>query len=80
MNADSEGTMEPEAWIAAFAAEVGVEAPSSQDIDRMLKLAAIAAHSSARIAAPVACWIAGRAELDLDHAREIAERILPAAG
>jgi hypothetical protein len=77
MSEDS--TMEPEAWIAAFAAEVGVEAPSSEDIDRMLKLAAIAAHSSERIAAPVACWIAGSADLDLERAREIAEKIAPAA-
>lgn len=69
--------MEPEAWIAAFAAEAGVEPPSPEEIDRMLKLAAIAAHSSERIAAPVACWIAGTAGLDLGRAREIAEAIAP---
>jgi hypothetical protein len=74
----SEETMDPEAWIAAFAAEAGVDAPSSEEIDRMLKLAAIAAHSSERIAAPVACWIAGSAGLDLERAREIAEKIGPA--
>lgn len=70
--------MDPEDWIAAFAAEAGVEAPSSEEIDRMLKLAAIAAHSSERIAAPVACWIAGTAGMDLERAREIAETIAPA--
>jgi predicted methyltransferase MtxX (methanogen marker protein 4) len=72
--------MEPEAWIAAFAAEVGAEPPSPEDIDRMLKLAAVAAHSSERIAAPVACWIAGSRGLDLDRAREIAETINPGEG
>ncbi len=45
----------------------------------MLKLASVAAHSSERIAAPVACWIAGTAGADLDAAREVAERIAPAA-
>jgi hypothetical protein len=67
--------MEPEKWIAAFAAEAGAEAPTQEQIDKMLKLAAIAAHSSERIAAPVACWIAGSAGLDLDEARELAEGI-----
>jgi hypothetical protein len=67
--------MEPERWIAAFAAESGAEAPTQEQIDKMLKLAAIAAHSSERIAAPVACWIAGSVGLDLDEARELAERI-----
>jgi hypothetical protein len=67
--------MSAEEWIAAFATSVGAEAPPAEDIDRMLKLAAVAAHSSERIAAPVACWIAGRARLDLDEAREAAEEI-----
>ena len=69
--------MEPEEWIAAFAAELGAEAPSPEQIDQMLKLASVAAHSSERIAAPVACWIAGRAGTDLTVARELAETIAP---
>lgn len=67
--------MEPEKWIAAFAAEAGADVPTPEQIDKMLKLASIAAHSSERIAAPVACWIAGSAGVDLDEARELAERI-----
>ncbi len=67
--------MEPEKWIAAFAAEAGADVPTPEQIEKMLKLASIAAHSSERIAAPVACWVAGSAGLDLDEARELAERI-----
>jgi hypothetical protein len=68
-----------EEWIAAFATSVEAEAPPPEEIERMLKLAAVAAHSSERIAAPVACWIAGRTGLDLDEATEIAESIGPKA-
>ena len=72
--------MEPERWIAEFAAAAGTEAPSPEQIDKMLKLAAVAAHSSERIAAPVACWIAGSAGLDLDEAKKIADGIGPPTG
>ena len=41
----------------------------------MLELAAVAAHSSERIAAPLACWIAGRVGLDLDEAIALAGRV-----
>jgi len=69
--------MEPEAWIAAFAAELGAEPPGEEQIDQMLKLASVAAHSSERLAAPIACWIAGSTGVDLARAREIAESIAP---
>jgi len=43
-------------------------------VTRLLELAAEAAHSSARTAAPIACWIAGRSGLPaaelMDAARE----------
>ncbi len=69
--------MDPEEWIAAFAAELGTEPPSSEQIEQMLKLASTAAHSSERLAAPIACWIAGSTGIDLARAREIAESIAP---
>ena len=47
-------------WIAAFARRVGVDPPTPQEVDALLELAAIAAHSSERTAAPLACWLAGR--------------------
>jgi hypothetical protein len=48
-------------WIAAFAAELGVDAPDHETIDQLLDLAGVAAHASERIAAPIACWLIGRA-------------------
>lgn len=62
-------------WIAAFAREVGVERPSPQEVRELLELAGTAAHASERTAAPLACWIAGRAGLSLEQLRSIAERI-----
>ena len=62
-----------EEWIASFAEAVGAEAPDEERIDKLLKLAAVAAHSSERIAAPIACWIAGSAGVDVDRAIEVAE-------
>src|SRR6185503_9835519 len=41
-----------EEWIASFAGAVGAEPPDDEQIGRLLKLAAVAAHSSERIAAP----------------------------
>ena len=43
----------------------------------MLDLAGEAAHSSERIAAPVACWLAGRAGVDLDEAMRLAKEVNP---
>lgn len=62
-------------WLEAFAAELGVEPPSKDELEALLALAAEAAHSSERIAAPVACWLAARAGKSPAEAREIAERI-----
>ena len=67
--------MDPRDWIEAFAAELGAEPPSKDEMDEVLDLAATAAHASARLAAPVACWVAGRAGVTLEAAREAAARI-----
>lgn len=64
-----------EVWIASFADAVGAEAPDRAQIDRLLKLAAVAAHSSERIAAPIACWVAGANGVEVDRAIEVAEGI-----
>ena len=45
-------------WIDRFAAEVGAEPPTKDEFNTMLDLAAVAAHDSERVAAPVACWVA----------------------
>jgi hypothetical protein len=62
-------------WIAAFAAQAGVERPSTEEIRELLELAGTAAHSSERTAAPLACWIAARSDLSLAELRAIAERV-----
>jgi hypothetical protein len=62
-------------WIAAFAAEIGAEPPSADEVKQILDLAAVAAHSSERIAAPVACWIGGTAGVSLAELRTAAERV-----
>lgn len=47
-------------WIAAFAARLGVDPPDEATVTTLLELAGVAAHSSERTAAPIACWLAGR--------------------
>jgi Domain of unknown function (DUF6457) len=49
------------AWLERFAASLGLDAPSVAEIEGLLNLAGVAAHSSHRQAAPVACWLAARA-------------------
>ena len=62
-------------WIAAFAERIGVEPPDDATVEQLLDLAGCAAHASERIAAPIACWLVGRAGLDaataLERAREV---------
>jgi hypothetical protein len=62
-------------WIVAFAEQAGVERPSADEVRELLELAGSAAHASERTAAPLACWIAGRAGLSLPELRAIAERV-----
>jgi hypothetical protein len=69
-------TMDPADWLAAFAARLGVEAPDDATVATLLDLAGVAAHASQRTAAPIACYLVGRAGLGpadaLDRARGIA--------
>jgi hypothetical protein len=51
-------------WLARFAAALGGEAPDEATITVLLDLAGVAAHSSERIAAPIACYLVGRLGLD----------------
>lgn len=64
-------------WIDRFAAELGAEAPRDEEFNAMLDLAAVAAHDSERVAAPVACWIGGASGRSLGELQEIAKRIAP---
>jgi Domain of unknown function (DUF6457) len=62
-------------WIEKFAAELAVDPPSDKEFDAILELAAVAAHDSERVAAPVACWIGGVSGRSLAELQEIAEGI-----
>ncbi|HYX78296.1 MAG TPA: DUF6457 domain-containing protein [Candidatus Limnocylindria bacterium] len=62
-------------WIADFAGRAGAEPPTPKEVEELLDLAAIAAHASERTAAPLACWIAGRAGGSLDELREAARQV-----
>jgi len=67
--------MDARTWLAAFAQELGIPAPSEEEIERLLALAGVAAHSSERIAAPIACWLTARAGADPEQALGLARRI-----
>ena len=67
--------MTAEEWIESFAAALQGAAPTQAEMDAVLKLASVAAHASERRAAPIACWLAAGAGLDLDEAIELAQRL-----
>ena len=67
--------MTPEEWVRTFAEAAGAEAPTQEQMDEILRLAAVAAHSSERIAAPIACWIAGTTGRPVAELREVAEAV-----
>lgn len=67
-------------WLAAYADKLGVAAPTEQELKGVLDLAGEAAHSSERIAAPVACWLSARAGVELDEAMRLARQVDPADG
>jgi hypothetical protein len=62
-------------WIEDFAARLGIDEPDEQTFEVLLELAGTAAHNSERIAAPIACYLVGRAGADPQHAKTIAEEV-----
>lgn len=69
--------MTAQEWLENFARAAGIDAPTPEETELLLKLAAVAAHASERTAAPVACYLAGRAGLALDEAIARAEAVTP---
>jgi len=57
-----------EEWIAQFAEALGQPAPTDAQMAAVLELASVAAHSSERKAAPIACWLAAGHDLAEAHA------------
>lgn len=70
----SEDRTAPE-WIAAFAGALGIDPPDEATVATLLDLAGVAAHASERTAAPIACWLIGRAGLSPAEAQRLAESI-----
>jgi hypothetical protein len=62
-------------WLAAFAVALLTDPPTEAELDAVLELAGVAAHASERIAAPVACWMAARAGVDLPEALALAREV-----
>jgi hypothetical protein len=62
-------------WIEAFAVALGTEVPDEATVERLLALAGAAAHASERTAAPIACWLVGRAGADPVVALEQAQQV-----
>jgi len=65
-------------WLAAFADQLGTAPPTTEEFKLLLDLAGEAAHSSERVAAPVACWLAAKAGVEPGEAIRVAK--LVAAG
>lgn len=68
-------SMTRQEWVDAFAVALGVGVPTDNEIDQILELAAIAAHSSERTSAPVACWIAAKMDLSLPEILNVAQAV-----
>jgi len=70
--------MNAEQWIAAYAEKLGIAAPTDEELEALLALAGVAAHSSERKAAPIACWLAARAGVEPDEALRLAKQLTDA--
>jgi hypothetical protein len=66
-------------WCRQFASAAGVDPPTDREIDDLLALAGIAAHASARQAAPITCWLAARGGMTLDAALSAARNLSDSA-
>jgi hypothetical protein len=62
-------------WLAAYAEKLGTEAPSTEEFKLLLDVAGEAAHSSERVAAPVACWLAAKAAVPPEEALTLAREV-----
>ncbi len=67
--------MNAEQWLTAYASKLGTVPPTDDELETLLALAGVAAHSSERKAAPIACWLAARAGVQPAEAMRLAEEI-----
>lgn len=62
-------------WLAAFAAKLGVDPPTTEEFTAILDLTAEAAHGSQRVAGPAAGWLAAKAGVSLEEALRLAKEV-----
>lgn len=67
--------MNAQEWLSAYAELLGTQPPTPAQLNALLALAGVAAHASERTAAPVACWMAARAGVEPEQARELARQV-----
>ena len=67
--------MNAEHWLSAYADKLGTQAPTDGELETLLALAGVAAHSSERTAAPIACWLTARAGVEPDEALRLAKEL-----
>lgn len=63
-------------WVARFAAATGQSDLTDTDVEVLLDLAGVAAHSSERLAAPLACFLVGRAGMAPQAALDLARSLV----
>jgi Domain of unknown function (DUF6457) len=74
-DSDQAVQMTRQEWIAEFARRLDVQPPTEDEVTELLALAAEAAHSSERTAAPIACWMAGGSARALSEVLELSREI-----
>ena len=62
-------------WLDAYAGKLGTTPPTTEEFKTLLDVAGVAAHSSERVAAPVACWLVAKAGVDVEEAKRLAEEL-----
>jgi len=67
--------MTAEEWVEAFSRRAGLQPPSPDDMDQILRLASVAAHASERKAAPIVCWVAGRSGKPIAEMLRVGEEL-----
>jgi hypothetical protein len=62
-------------WLSEYAQLLGTAPPDREQFETLLQLAAEAAHSSERLAGPVACWVAAKSGKPLAEALDVARAL-----
>ncbi|HEV2819058.1 MAG TPA: DUF6457 domain-containing protein [Solirubrobacteraceae bacterium] len=67
--------MTPQELLVALGERLDTEPPSDDERTTLLAMAGVAAHASERWAAPLACWMAGRAGVAPEQAAALVREI-----